>query len=269
MIGRSLRWVVLLGFTILTVVPFLWLLMSSFKTNAEIFAGPFELPSNWSLANYKSALDDHPLLVFLRNSLVIATFAAFVTIGASLLAAYALLHQFVLSRSAFLYLMFGLLLPVNAFITPIFFLVRWTGLYNSVWGVGLVYAGIFFPTGFLIIKTYIDTIPTELFEAARIDGASYHAIFRRIVLPLSIPGVVTAGIFLMMLAWNELLFASILTQDESSQTVQVGVRFFLTTYAAQYPQAFAATVMAIVPPVLVYVFLSNRVISGMTAGSLK
>jgi raffinose/stachyose/melibiose transport system permease protein len=269
MIGRLFRWVVLIGFTVVTIVPFLWLVMSSFKTNAEIFAGPFELPSDWSFDNYTSALDAHPILVFLRNSFVIATFSALVTIAASLLASYALLHKFVLSRLAYLYLMFGILLPVNAFITPIFFLVRWSGLYNSVWGVGLVYAGIFFPTGFLIIKVYVDTIPHELLEAARIDGASYHAIFRRIVVPLSIPGVVTAGIFLMMLAWNELLFASILTQDESSQTVQVGVRYFLTTYAAQYPQAFAATVMAIVPPVLVYVFLSNRVIAGMTAGSVK
>jgi raffinose/stachyose/melibiose transport system permease protein len=83
------------------------------------------------------------------------------------------------------------------------------------------------------------------------------------------PGVVTAAIFLLITTWNELLFATVLTQDEHAQTVQVGVRFFLTTYAANYPQAFAATLMSIAPTIVVYVLLSNRVIGGMTAGSLK
>ena len=140
---------------------------------------------------------------------------------------------------------------------------------GKMWGVALVYAGISFPLGFLIIKTYMDTIPHELVEAARIDGASYHRVFLNLILPLTVPGIVTAAIFLMITAWNELLFASILTQDERAQTVQVGIRFFLTTYAANYPQAFAATVMAILPTIAVYIFLSDRVIEGMTAGSLK
>ena len=112
-------------------------------------------------------------------------------------------------------------------------------------------------------------MPPELLEAARVDGASFHRIFRSIVAPLTMPGVVTAAIFLLITCWNELLFASVLTEDQAAQTVQVGIRFFLTTYAANYPLAFAATVMAILPTVVVYVFLSNRVIGGLTAGSLK
>jgi raffinose/stachyose/melibiose transport system permease protein len=266
---RAPRWIVIAVFTVLTLVPVLWLVMSSFKTNAELFASPFALPSHWSFANYVDALREHPLGIYLRNSAVIAAVATGLILGTGLMASYALLHRFRLSRPVLAFLLFGILLPVNAFLTPIFYIVHDLGLYNTVWGVALTYAGIFFPTGFLIIKTYMDTVPPELLEAARVDGASFHRIFASIVTPLTMPGVVTAAIFLLITCWNELLFASVLTEDQSAQTVQVGIRFFLTTYSANYPLAFAATVMAIAPTVVVYVVLSNRVIGGLTAGSLK
>lgn len=267
--ARLFRWSVLSVFLVLTVVPFAWLILSSFKTSAELFSDPFGLPGRWSLDNYFSAFAAHPLHVFLRNSVVVAGTATLLTLAASTLAAYALLHQFRLSRVVVGFLVFGLLLPVNAFIAPIFFIINYLGLYNTVWGVALVYAAISFPLSFLVIKTYMDTIPHELVEVARLDGASYHRIFLNVILPISVPGIVTAAIFLVITSWNELLFASILTQDETAQTVQVGVRYFLTTYAANYPQAFSATVMAIIPTIVIYIFLSDRVIEGMTAGSLK
>jgi raffinose/stachyose/melibiose transport system permease protein len=262
-------WLVIAIFLVLTVVPFAWLLLSSFKTNTELFSNPFSLPASWSLENYTSAFATHPLTIFLRNSAVIAITSTLLAISASTLASYALLHQFKFSRSVYVFLIFGLLLPVNAFIAPIFYIINFLGLYNTVWGVAIVYAAISFPLSFLVIKTYMDTVPVELLEVSRLDGASYHRIFFKIILPICVPGIVTAAIFLMITAWNELLFASLLTQDEQAQTIQVGIRYFLTTYSANYPQAFAATVMAIVPTVLAYIFLSDRVIAGMTAGSLK
>jgi raffinose/stachyose/melibiose transport system permease protein len=262
-------WVVIVIFLVLTVVPFAWLVLSSLKTNEELFSNPFAPPATWSLTNYASALAAHPLTIYLRNSAITALVSTLLALAAASLAAYALLHKFRLSRGMYVFLMFGLLLPVNAFIAPIFYIIHFLGLYNTVWGVALVYAGISFPLCFLIVKTYMDTIPAELLEVSRLDGASYHRIFFNIVLPISVPGIVTAAIFLVITAWNELLFASILTQDQNAQTVQVGVRYFLSTYSANYPQAFAATVMAIIPTVLAYIFLSDRVIEGMTAGSLK
>jgi raffinose/stachyose/melibiose transport system permease protein len=266
---RVFRWVVLIVFTAITLIPLLWLVLSSFKTNAELFADPFGLPATWSFDNYSEALTAHPLFVYLRNSLVAAGLAAVVILAASMLASYALLHRFRLSRLTFGFLMFGILLPVNALMTPVFFIVNLLGLYNSVLGLALVYAGLFFPLGFLIVKTYMDTTPHEILEAARIDGAGFHTIFTRIIAPLTAPGAVTAGIFLLITAFNELLFASILTKDETAQTVQVGVRYFLTTYSADYPLAFAATVIGIAPTIVIYVILSDRIVAAMTAGSLK
>jgi raffinose/stachyose/melibiose transport system permease protein len=264
-----LSWAVIAVFFVLTLAPFSWLLLSALKTNQELFSNPFGLPSHWSFTNYISAFSAHPLGIYLRNSVVAAVASTFLVLVAASLASYALIHKFRFWRWTYVFLMFGLLLPVNAFIAPIFYLIHWLGLYNSVWGVALVYAGVSFPLGFLVIKTYMDTIPGEILEAGRIDGASFHRIFFQIVLPITLPGIITAAIFLIITAWNELLFASILTQDQGSQTIQVGVRYFLSTYSANYPQAFAATVMAIIPTVLAYIFLSGRIIQGMTAGSLK
>ncbi|MFT4285041.1 MAG: carbohydrate ABC transporter permease [Protaetiibacter sp.] len=267
--ARIVRWTVLIVFTAITLLPLLWLVLSSFKTNAELFSDPFGLPAEWSFDNYAKAFAAHPLPVYLGNSLLAAGLSALLIIVASALASYALLHRFRLSKVTFGFLMFGILLPVNALMTPIFFIVNMLGLYNSVLGLALVYAGLFFPLGFLIVKTYMDTTPPEILEAARIDGAGFHTIFARIVMPLTAPGAVTAGIFLLITAFNELLFASILTEDQSAQTIQVGVRYFLATYSADYPLAFAATVISIAPTVVIYIILSDRIVAAMTAGSLK
>lgn len=266
---RYLRWPILILFLLLTLVPFIWLLSSSFKSSEQLFSDPFGPPATWHWDNYTSALTAHPMHIYFRNSVVIAVFSTLLALGAASLAAYALQYRFRLSAPVLVVLIFGIFLPTNAFMAPIFFIIHWMGLYNTVWGVGLVYAAISFPLSFLIVKTYMDTLPPELLEAAQIDGASFHRIFRSVILPVSSPGLVTAAIFLLITAWNELLFANLLTQDDMARTVQVGIRFFLTTYAADYPQAFAATVMAIIPTILVYIILSDQVIEGMVAGSLK
>ena len=266
---RIYQWSIILVFLALTVVPISWLILSSFKTNTELFANPFGLPNQWTLDNYTSAMAAHPLYAYFRNSILAAALSTGLSVSAAMLAAYALLGRFRFSRPVTGYLIFGLFLPVNVFIVPIFFIIHGLGLYNTVWALVLVYAGISFPLCFLIIKTYMDTIPVELLEAAAIDGASFHQTFRRVIVPLCIPGMVTAAIFLMITAWNELLFASLLTQDETAQTVQVAIRYFLSTYSANYPQAFAGTVMSIIPTIVAYILLSDRVIEGMTAGALK
>ena len=268
-LARPARWALLVVFTVLTLVPLLWLLLSSFKTTEELFASPFALPHSWSFTNYSSALRAQPMVTFLRNSVLASLLSTAMIIVASLLASYALLHTFRISRGVFGFLLFGILLPVNALMTPIFYIINELSLYNSVFGLSLTYAGVFFPLGFLVVKTYMDTTPAEILEAARLDGASFHGIFRRIIVPLTGPGIATAVIFLFITTWNELLFATLLTQDAAAQTVQVGIRSFLATYSANYPQALAATVMAIAPTVVVYMVLSDRVTGAMTAGSIK
>lgn len=267
--GRVFRGLVLAFFTIVMLVPLLWLLMSSFKTGSELIGAPFSLPESWNLGNYTEAMRSRPMALYLRNSLLASGLAVVVIIVTSLMAAYALQFRFRMSRYVFGFLVFGIVLPVNSLIVPIFFLVNALGLYNNVAALVLVYSGLFFPLGFLVVSTYMSTTPAEIFEAARVDGAGFHRTFFSVAAPLTAPGAVTAALLIMINAWNELLFAQILTQDANAQTVQVGVRYFLTTYNANYPLAFAATVIAIAPTVIVYFLLSEKVQQAMTAGSLK
>jgi raffinose/stachyose/melibiose transport system permease protein len=268
-IARVAKWVFLIVMAALTVLPLLWLILSAFKSNTDLFRDPFSWPTHWSFANFTGALNAQPLVDFFRNSVVVAVTATVATVVVATLASYALLHRFRFSGAVTAFLMFGILLPANAFITPIFYVIHNLGLYNSVWGIALTYIGLNLPIGFLIIKTYMDTVPGDILEAARMDGCGFHTTLLRIVLPLVGPGVATASIFLAISAWNELLYANLLSDDQNAQTIQVGVRSFLASYAANYPQAFAATAMAVIPTVVVYVVLSNRVIEGMTAGSIK
>jgi raffinose/stachyose/melibiose transport system permease protein len=267
--ARTVKWLFLGVLAVLTVVPLLWLLVSSFKTTPELFRSPFSLPAHWSFANFSGALDSQPLVDYFRNSVVIAVASTAATIVVATMAAYALRHRFRLRGAVNGFLMSGLFVPFTAFITPIFYIVYHLGLYDTVWGIALVYTGTTLPVGFLIIRGYLETIPEELLEAARIDGASFHSAFFRIVCPLVVPGLATAAIFLTISAWNELLFANLLSTSPNAETLQVGIRSFLTSYAANYPEAFAGTVMAMAPTILAYAILSNRVVESMAATGLK
>lgn len=269
LVARATKWTFLGVMVAVTIVPLLWLVVSAFKTTPELFKSPFGFPQNASFGNFAGAFRAAPLGSYFRNSVVISTASTVVAIAISILAAYALRHRFRLNGAVRSLLMVGLLVPFTAFMTPIFYLVYHLHLYNSVWGIALVYVGISMPVGFLIVKGYMDTIPYELLEAARVDGASFHGILRRVMLPLSWPGLATAAIFLTINAWNELLFANLLSSGPSSQTLQVGILTYITGYAVNYPQAFAATVIAMAPAIVVYAVLSDRISTSMTAGALK
>ncbi|CAM3390064.1 carbohydrate ABC transporter permease [Marinicrinis lubricantis] len=266
---KWIKWFVLTAFTCITVVPLLWLLMASFKTNKELFRDPFGLPTEWMYDNYASVFDSHPIPLYFYNSVFVAVISTVIALIVSTLASYIFIYHFKWKNQWLLLLTFGILIPTNAFMVPYYFIVDWLGLYDTLFGVALVYAGVSLPLSVIIIKTYMDTIPYEIVEASFIDGASIHKTFSRVILPISYPGIVTASIFLMITAWNELLFANLLTQSETTRTLQVAIRFFLSTFNANYPYAFAAMIIAILPTILVYTFLSEKIIGGLTAGAVK
>ncbi|MGG6312116.1 carbohydrate ABC transporter permease [Paenibacillus macerans] len=266
---RIFKWPVIGIFSILMIVPFLWLIMASFKTNKDLFADPFGLPQHWVLDNYASVLSKHPMPTYFFNSVFVAVVSTVLALLLATLASYIFTYRFKWKSGWVLFVTLGILIPTNAFMVPYYYIVNWLGFYDSLFGVALVYAGISLPLSVMIIKNYMDTIPHEILEAAFIDGASVHTSFRKVILPISYPGIVTASIFLIINAWNELLFANLLTQSEGTRTLQVAIRFFLTTFQADYPQAFAAMVVAILPTVIAYAFLSEKIIGGLTAGAVK
>ncbi|WP_424769219.1 carbohydrate ABC transporter permease [Paenibacillus sp. sgz302251] len=266
---KLFRWIFIVLFLLITLVPFLWLILASFKTNQELFSAPFKLPERWMFENYESVLSSHPIIYYFFNSMFIALASTLLAVIVATLVSYAFMYSFKLKSGLLLLITFGIFIPTNAFIVPYYFIVNGLGLYDTLFGVALVYAGVSLPLSILIVKTYMDSIQKEILEASFIDGASVHRTFLSVILPVSYPGMTTAGIFLMITAWNELLFASLLTQSEGTRTLQVAIRFFLTTFSANYPVAFAAMVIAIIPTIVIYSLLSEKIIGGLTAGAVK
>lgn len=266
---KVFRWAVITLFLLITVVPFLWLILASFKNSQELFSSPFKLPDKWMWENYESVLSSHPIPTYFYNSVFIAVLSTIIAVAVATLVSYAFMYKFKFKSAWMLFITFGIFIPTNAFIVPYYFIVNWLGLYDTKFGVALVYAGVSLPLSILIIKTYMESIQKEILEASFIDGASIHRTFRSVILPISYPGMTTASIFLMITAWNELLFASLLTQSEGTRTLQVAIRFFLSTFSANYPVAFAAMVIAVVPTIVIYSLLSEKIIGGLTAGAVK
>lgn len=254
---------------VLMLVPFLWLLLSAFRPNADLFSKPFGIPENLSFDNFKAVMESHPMLLYFWNSVLVAGLATIISITAATLAAYAMQHRFMSRKMLGVVFSMCLFIPTNAFMVPYYVIINKMGLYDHVLGIALVYAGVNLPMSFMVIKGYMDTIPRELTESARIDGADCGQAFRKIILPISKPGIVTACVFLVINSWNELLFANLLNQSDSSRTVQVAIRSFLTTFEANYAYAFAAMVISILPTIVIYVLLTDKIIDGMTAGAVK
>jgi len=264
MIRKLFIWLITVLFFCVVIIPLVWIFISSFKTNIEFFSSPYSLPNYWTLKNYINSFSREPLLLYLSNSVVVAAVSTLLNILITLPASYVFLHEFPFKKVFFVLIIFGLFVPLSAFILPYFLIVSWLGLYDSLWGLIIVYTGISAPLSFLIIHTYIQEIVNrEIIEAATLDGASFHQIFIRIVAPLSKGGVATATIFSLMIAWNELLYAMILTQSESSRTIQMAIRFLVATFYADYPTAFAAIIISILPMVLIYSFLNRYIVKGL------
>ena len=251
------------------IVPFIWLVISSFRPNADLFTEPFSIPKTLSVDNFRAVLESQPMLLYFRNTVMIALIATFLSISSATLAAYGMMGYFFSRKILTAVFFMCLFIPTNAFLVPYYVMINKIGLYDSVMGIALVYAGVNFPMSFMVIKGYMDTIPYELLESAKIDGATTGQIFKRIILPMSKPGIVTACVFLVINSWNELLFANLLNQSDSSRTIQVAIRSFLTTFEANYAYAFAAMVLSILPTIVVYALLTDRIIDGMTAGAVK
>ena len=268
-VGRILMYLFLMIVLLIMLVPFVWLILSSFRPNADLFNEPFGIPKNLSFANYIAVLKCHPMVLYFFNTVVIALIATIITISAAVLASYALMYRFKVKPFVLLLFSIGLFIPTNAFLVPYYVMINKIGLYDTNLGIALVYAGVNFPMSLMVIKGYMDTIPQELLESAKIDGANSKKILLKVVLPMSKPGIVTACVFIVINSWNELLFANLLNQSDKSRTIQVAIRSFLTTFEANYAYAFAAMVIAILPTVIVYALLTDKIIGGMTAGAVK
>lgn len=269
-IAGTVKWIVLAFFLVVALMPLIWLFVSSFKTSFEIEAGPFGLPAVPQFVNYLKAITTSGLPRLFLNSVLIA--ASTVTLNLFVTS----LAGFVLSREKFrgrevihTMLTAGVLVPIIAFLVPYFILVNRIGLYDNLLSLILAYSAINIPVSVFLITSFMKAIPKELEEAAIIDGCGFLARYRRIILPLAQSGLVTAGTFCFLFAWNEFVLAMLFTSSVNSRTIQLGIRYFQSQFLTDYGPMFAAIILSMIPSIGVYMFLHDRIIEGMTAGSVK
>lgn len=266
----GLKYAFVLTIIVLSIGPFLWVLLSSFKTNAEILTYSIGWPESFRISNYLMAFKIAPLARFYLNSVIVGVFGTLLNLIILGMSAYAL-SRFDFKGKKILVAIFSLslLIPGAAMLQPLYLTVNTLGLYDRLIGLIIVYAGFGLPASLYILSSYFLTIPREMEESAYLDGASFFRTFLNIILPISKPGFGTAAVLQFLLCWNEFQFAITLTTGNKSRTLPLALYYFKSQFASDYGVMFAATVIVIIPSIIVYVLLQEQVVSGLAAGAVK
>lgn len=264
----------LMIFTFLVIIPFVWMIVMSVRTTGEILNDPYGLPTTLHLDNYWKLLFD-PDIAFYRyfvNSAIVTAGALVLTLLLSTLGGYGFgrrRYEFKLRGPLFALLLFALMLPPQIMYIPQFTMIAEYGLLNTYWALILLYAAMGLPVSTYLMATYFSQLPTEMEEAARIDGCSDFRIFWQVMLPLARPAVATVILINFMHFWNELLLALTMVTQPEMRTIQVAMMNFVGEHGSNYAIAAASLVTAMLPVLILYLVLSDKFIEGMTAGAVK
>lgn len=268
--GNFLSYVFLTIYALIIVVPFAMMVLNSFKSMRELFMKPFSLPSTFRFDNFAKAWKFANIGTGYRNSLIVASVTVLIVILLASMFAYMISkYDFSFRRGMFLYTMLGLALPARLAVIPIFVLLRNLNLTNSLAGLVLVYASTNLPFSIFILKNFIDAVPNELCEAARMDGAGVGYIYYKLILPLVKPALSIVAIVTFVNVWNDFFFPLILINDRSKATITLAVSIFFGEYSIQWPLLFAGLTLSIAPTVILFLIFSRFFIAGMTQGAIK
>ena len=263
-------YILLILFSLITILPVAWMIYSSFKPMGEIMLHPLRLPAQPTWNNYRKAFKYGNLVVSFLNSLFYSGISTFATIFLALAAAFAI-SKFSYKRSSIYYGLFtlGLLNTVSSVITPLFLMETSVGIYNTRLGVVLPYIAFGLPMSILLATSYVQGIPNALIEAAVIDGASYLQIFFRIILIISTPVLATMAILSFLGNWNEFLMVFTLTSGDNMRSLPVAINSFAGRLNEDYGLQFAALVIGTIPMFVLYLVAHESVIKGFGEGALK
>lgn len=257
--------------TLLIVTPFLWLFATSIKNVDEIFTRvPRFIPERPTLENYRYIFTETPVPRYFLNSLIIASATAVIGTILTCLAAYALSRFQFRGKIGFMtMLLVTQMFPAALFLAPLYIVLRNYHLINTPWALIFSYSTFVIPFCTWMLKGYFDGIPTDLEEAAMVDGASRLVAMRTILLPLAAPGLATAVLFAFLLGWQEFMFAIAYIQSDNLRTLPVGIALMQSTYGVAYGYLMAAAVVVTIPIIVLFAFLQRYLIRGLTAGAVK
>ena len=271
LLGRDgLMQILLVANTVVMLFPVIIMVMSSFKTSVEIFQDPFGLPDITNLRNYAAMATQSNFLRYLLNSVLVTGASILLTLVLGIMASYALgRYAFRGASLILLFFMAGLMLPLKLAIIPLFVLFRDLGILNTHLALIAVYTAMGLPSTVFILTGFIRTLPRELEDAARMDGASEARILWSVMLPLCRPALVIAGIYNLVPIWNDFFFPLVFIQDDDLKTLPQGLTTFIGEFVTDWGVMFAGLTLAAAPITILYIILSNQFINGMTSGAVK
>ena len=261
----------LILWTLINLFPVYWMITFSLKDNAEIFGENVAgLPKHWLWQNYVTAMGTGRMDKYFVNSLIVAVATILITLIVALMATYALTRLAWKGRKTMnKFFMLGLTIPIHAAIVPIYVTLSKLHMLNSYWALIIPYAAFSLSMAILVCTGFMTDIPYELDEAACIDGCGVWGTFTRIIVPLMKPAVATVGIYTFLQCWNELMFANIFISDSAHKTLPVGVQALSGQFTTDWGPIGAALVLATLPTLIVYVFLSKKIQESFIAGAVK
>jgi raffinose/stachyose/melibiose transport system permease protein len=271
-IKSSIPHVLLMLYLIAILFPFLFVIFSSFKQdNNEIALNPFGLPTTWELNNYVEAWVNAKIGTYFWNSLYISVLSSVCTIALGAMFAFAVTRMRHRRWSLFLYslILAGMLIPNNALMLPIYLLVRKMGILDTHLALIVPYVANAIPFTIIILAAFMRSLPGEIEEAAVMDGLRAPGIFAKIVIPLTVPAIVTVFIVNFLGNWNEFLLANYFLSTDKLRTLPVGMVQFRDQYQMNYAQMSAGIVYSVVPVLVIYAILQEKIIEGVTAGGVK
>ncbi|OTN75428.1 ABC transporter permease [Enterococcus sp. 8G7_MSG3316] len=261
--------IVLSILALVTLVPFIWMLSASFKTNNDVFSVPIQwIPKTWHPENYQVIWDRIPLLTFFKNTAFLSIVITLIQLFTSSFAAYGFSKMNFKGRDLLFLTYIGTIaIPWQSYMIPQFIMMRQFGLTDTLWSLVLLQA--FSAFGVFLLKQYYSSIPDSLCESARIDGLSEWGIYRKIILPLTKPALASLTIITFVNTWNDYMGPFIYLSSTENKTIQLGLKMFVGLYDAEYALIMAASVVSILPVGIVFLAMQKYFVEGIATSGMK
>ena len=268
--GEVFRYVVLVAFLLVFLVPLVWIWSSAFKTSIEIARDPLGLPDQFQWENLREAWNTGRFSRYLGNSVIYCAAIVAGVVALSCLAGYALALLPLPFRDAILVVfLLGLMVPFQSVMIPLYYLLQDFHLLGTYWAFIVPGIALRLPFGIFLLRGFFRGLPPELGDAARVDGANEWSVFRHVMLPLAWPGLATLVVFQFIFTWNQFAMPFVFVQRDELRPVSLGTLFFFGRYTADRGMIAAGVTISMLPVIVLYLFLQRRFIEGITAGALK
>lgn len=253
------------------LVPFLWALSTSFKTEQEFSSPTVQyLPKTFNFANYAYVWKESSFSVYFRNSLCVSLISVAFIIVLCVCNAYAMSRYRFKGKRAFTLILLGTqMMPVILFIIPLFLVFKTIHLIDNLWALIIFNIVLQVPFNTLLMRSFVNGIPKEIDEAASIDGAGKSRIMFSILIPMLVPGIVAVSAFAFIGCWNEFVVSFSFMQTATKFTIPVGLKFMIGQYSVNYPALAAGSIIALVPPIILFALIQKHLVAGLSAGAVK